>query len=1003
MTPGENLRVEAGAIRAGFSLPSMARAGLAISRAEKGTRLPSDIKGAITLFQGRISANVNSNSLVLLNNLTAILKVDDLDKPWPLSISGKTSLEEGAMTITGLVQVLSNGVFEPDAVKGNITLNIENLDVAPIISMLPANESLPNIAGHLNCTLTTDMEGMNNVNAKGEVALASLQVTGSNIQGVIQTLGSLNLKIDANRKGPEVSVKTLDLDGSLIKASMSGDITLTSSNTISTANMKVTGKINLANIMALLPKQLVAPTSPIASGDTKGTLAVAGKIQVDMLDNAHLLDALTIRGTVELNDVDIAPIIAIAGKDKSLPEIEGRFGGKIKVGFDGIEALEGKGTVFVKSLRMAGGIFGQDTPSVDTAKLSIDLVKAGKKVKINTCSLNSPLFDADISGDAELLAPERLPPVNLSIFAKLNAAEVAHQFPNTLNLQKGLTFSQGAIDISVQCKTDKEKALIEAKLRTVGLKAQKRGRKIQLDKPIVLSAKAAIGKNDIQIDSFELGSSLLSAKGSGNMEKMQVALNADLAAALNEAAKFIDLNGKSGSGQLSVDMSLKSRDLLQTELSVKSRLSHLSVAGFTDRPIHLDQVRMDLDAVANLNEKKQLKDITKVMLSIQSDPISVRLKGEHFIPDSRGMPTVQRLELNAESDLAQLVKFVRSIKDIPADMVITGKAKATSHCSLREGILSVPEFDITLSPFSFRRSDGLTIDNKLSAGGKLIVPIGARPAKKRLHGTDVDSMLSVQSAKYLGIRISNVKVPLRIKNEHINLNIESSVNQGKVMVPIHVDAGKEPPVLDIPDNTRILRDIKLTNEMIDQLVVFVSPLLKGCVVSSGSLSALLRRCRIPLGQGNEDQMDFAGICSFRSVTLNPAELLHDILSLAELQDEKVVIPDQDIQSVLRNGRLHSSELILVAGGYEIRISGSVGLDKTLDYLISIPITQKMVGKDGYKYLKGECIPLPISGTVKKPRFDAKAFLAEVTKAAGRAGGRKLIEEGQKLLLDWLKK
>jgi len=94
---------------------------------------------------------------------------------------------------------------------------------------------------------------------------------------------------------------------------------------------------------------------------------------------------------------------------------------------------------------------------------------------------------------------------------------------------------------------------------------------------------------------------------------------------------------------------------------------------------------------------------------------------------------------------------------------------------------------------------------------------------------------------------------------------------------------------------------------------------------------------------------------------------------------------------------------LVAGGYEIRISGSVGLDKTLDYLISIPITQKMVGKDGYKYLKGECIPLPISGTVKKPKFDAKTFLAEVAKTAGRAGGRKLIEEGQKLLLDLLKK
>ena len=150
-------------------------------------------------------------------------------------------------------------------------------------------------------------------------------------------------------------------------------------------------------------------------------------------------------------------------------------------------------------------------------------------------------------------------------------------------------------------------------------------------------------------------------------------------------------------------------------------------------------------------------------------------------------------------------------------------------------------------------------------------------------------------------------------------------------------------------------------------------------------------------------MDFAGTSSFRSVTLNPSGLLLDILSLVKLQDEKVVIPDQDIQSVIRNGRSHSSELTLIAGGYKILISGSVGLDESLSYLVSIPITRKMVGKDVYEHVKGERIPLPISGTVTKPRFDGKSFLAHVAQAAGRAGGRILIKEGQKILLDWLNK
>jgi len=96
-------------------------------------------------------------------------------------------------------------------------------------------------------------------------------------------------------------------------------------------------------------------------------------------------------------------------------------------------------------------------------------------------------------------------------------------------------------------------------------------------------------------------------------------------------------------------------------------------------------------------------------------------------------------------------------------------------------------------------------------------------------------------------------------------------------------------------------------------------------------------------------------------------------------------------------------MTLDAEGYQLKIHGSVGFDKTLDFIARIPVTKKMVGKDAYRFLQGTTIKVPIRGTASKPHLDETAF-EQATGDLMQQALRKNLEKGaQDLLKNLFKK
>jgi hypothetical protein len=122
-----------------------------------------------------------------------------------------------------------------------------------------------------------------------------------------------------------------------------------------------------------------------------------------------------------------------------------------------------------------------------------------------------------------------------------------------------------------------------------------------------------------------------------------------------------------------------------------------------------------------------------------------------------------------------------------------------------------------------------------------------------------------------------------------------------------------------------------------------------------------------------------------------------------ISERQLSMADQDIDFEAKNGRIALSPMTLDAEGYQLKMHGSVGFDKTLDFIAQIPVTRKMVGKDAYQFLQGTTLNVPIRGTSSKPLLDETAF-QQATGDLIQQALRKNLEKGaQDLLKNLFKK
>ena len=254
-----------------------------------------------------------------------------------------------------------------------------------------------------------------------------------------------------------------------------------------------------------------------------------------------------------------------------------------------------------------------------------------------------------------------------------------------------------------------------------------------------------------------------------------------------------------------------------------------------------------------------------------------------------------------------------------------------------------------------------------------------------------------------GLLVESLDVPIKLADGRAEIDISGTVNKGKMSLQPAIDFSADSPLISIPENNLVLAGVGLSEDMSRDLLAQVHPIFIGAAVTQGTLDLGLRYFNWPVRVDERRKATFSSMITFNEVKLRAGGLLTPLLEVMKVEEREITIGDQPMECIGENDRIRCSALEILVNEHALLFSGSIGFDKSLDYVAQIPVTQRMVGADTYKYLEGTSISVPIGGSVSKPSIRKDVVQAALKDLVIQAGKKQITDQAGKLLQNLFKK
>lgn len=197
----------------------------------------------------------------------------------------------------------------------------------------------------------------------------------------------------------------------------------------------------------------------------------------------------------------------------------------------------------------------------------------------------------------------------------------------------------------------------------------------------------------------------------------------------------------------------------------------------------------------------------------------------------------------------------------------------------------------------------------------------------------------------------------------------------------------------------VAEQVRINPTMCQYALSYAAPALAGVATAEGRISIQLDRCRFPLA--NLDQGDLAGKLMIHTVEVGPGPLIAQITSALGYTSPAKLSRESSIPFWVQNRRIHHQGMELIFPDVTVRTTGSVGFDRTMDLVVSMPVPEKWIGQNPLgTALRGQTLSLPVSGTLDQPRLDRRA-IEDVSRQLMGTAARNLLEDRFKQQLNRL--
>lgn len=250
---------------------------------------------------------------------------------------------------------------------------------------------------------------------------------------------------------------------------------------------------------------------------------------------------------------------------------------------------------------------------------------------------------------------------------------------------------------------------------------------------------------------------------------------------------------------------------------------------------------------------------------------------------------------------------------------------------------------------------------------------GVRPAFRGLAG---GTTIGWDSAMLYGVALGAAKIDPSLKDGRISIpQTAIAVSEGRVNLRGDLDLTGADPVLRVPGQWNALENVAVTREMGTELLSHINPIFGFMSRLEGKINLHATDLVMPLGSTDKSVGAGKGMLDLRQMQMQPGGFLGEMLELGGLPIRDLYpVEVGKVDFVVKDGRIHYDNFTLTfPEKFDIKFYGSVGLDDSIDLVVSLPVSPAMLSKMGVSALPvdltGLRIDVPMVGTRENPRLD----------------------------------
>jgi hypothetical protein len=266
-------------------------------------------------------------------------------------------------------------------------------------------------------------------------------------------------------------------------------------------------------------------------------------------------------------------------------------------------------------------------------------------------------------------------------------------------------------------------------------------------------------------------------------------------------------------------------------------------------------------------------------------------------------------------------------------------------------------------------------DRKLTMKGTDKVPFSVDTS---LADTTLESMLrktaasadfQVKRADMWGLKMEELSLDIAAEKGKARCGVKGGINGGQLDINPVLRLQDGRPVMVIPEESTFITGLRLQEGALMRVLSRGIPVFRDAVQPEGVVDVTVEKAHVGLETGAARNASGSARVSLRDVKLNSSGVLRPVTQFAGLSRNLIKLPDQEVSLSLEKGALQQSPMKLNVGGQTLELSGSVGLDRSLDLQVELPITGELVGNEAIlRFLEGRRVTAGIRGTLDNPRL-----------------------------------